>query len=186
MISTGTNSLVAQSVGAEDSPLSSRISTVNLFNTFFYSLFLGIVIIPVLPFLYSLVNLDAHHSALSDEYLITILVGLPCVALLSTASAIFRGYGDTKSPFYLLVIAVILNVITTPLFIFGTMDWLGFGFTGYGLRGAALGTLVSYFTAFIFGYVWLRKRDYIAPFTTYKFNPLIIKRDIQDRTSYFA
>ena len=40
MISTGTNSLVAQSVGAEDKPLSKKISTLNIVNNFISGLIL--------------------------------------------------------------------------------------------------------------------------------------------------
>ena len=169
MISTGTNSLVAQSVGAEDKPLSQKISTINIVNNFFFSLLLGLIMIPLLPFFYLLINLNPEQSELAGNYLVTFLIGLPCMTLLSTVSSIFRGYGDTKTPFYLLLIAVGLNIFLTPILIFGVN-----GHFILGLKGAALSTLISYFLAFFIGYLILRKRELIHSILKFRFDKLII------------
>lgn len=169
MVSTGTNSLVAQSVGAKNKFLSKRISSLNITNTFFYSLILGIVMIPLLPIFYLLVNLTADQSELASDYLVTFLLGLPCLTLLSTVSSIFRGYGDTRTPFYLLLVAVALNIFLTPILIFG----IG-GIFVLGLRGAALATLISYFIAFLIGYAVLKRRDLIDAILKYKIDRSVI------------
>ena len=169
MISTGTNSLVAQSVGAEDKPLSKKISTLNIVNSFIFSLLLGLMMIPLLQYFYLLINLNPEQSELAGNYLVTFLIGLPCMTLLSTVSSIFRGYGDTKTPFYLLLIAVGLNIFLTPILIFGVNRHLILG-----LRGAALSTLISYFLVFFIGYVILRKRELIHSILKFRFDKLII------------
>ena len=169
MISTGTNSLVAQSVGAKNQFLSKRISSLNITNTFFYSLILGIAMIPLLPFFYLLINLTHAQSELASNYLVTFLIGLPCLSLLSTVSSIFRGYGDTHTPFYLLLVAVVLNIFLTPILIFG-ID----GIFILGLRGAALATLISYFISFLIGYAVLKKRELINTVFKYKIDKSVI------------
>lgn len=170
LIATGTNSLVAQATGAGDFKLAKKISIENIINTFLYSVTFGLLIIPTLPFLWSLVSLNELHSKLASEYLIPFLVGLPCITLLLTVSAIFRGYGDTRTPFYLLLIAVILNFFLAPLFIFGYN-----GFLEFGLTGAAVSTLVSYFFAFIVGIILLYKRNLIDKFRSFRFDFPVLK-----------
>jgi Na+-driven multidrug efflux pump len=109
MISTGTNSLVAQAVGAGDKELARKISTENITNTFFHSLILGLLVIPMFPLLYLIINLNPEQAELANSYLIPFSIGLPCITLLATVGSIFRGYGDTKTPFYLLLFALGLN-----------------------------------------------------------------------------
>ncbi len=172
MVSTGANSLIAQSTGAQNKELSKEIATVNIVNTFFHSLILGLLMIPLLPLLYHIINLNPEQSQLANSYLVPFLSGLPCVTLLATVTAIFRGYGDTKTPFYLLLFALGVNLIITPLLIFGVN-----GIPGLGIQGAAFAALISYLIAAIAGYVILKKRDLTNSIFKYKF-----KKDISFET----
>ncbi|MCX7832589.1 MAG: MATE family efflux transporter [Ignavibacteria bacterium] len=170
MLATGTNSLIAQAVGAGDFSLAKKIGTQNILNSFFYSLTLGIIIIQILPLLYSLTNLNYSLSILSTEYLVLYLSGFPVIILLSVVNSIFRGNGNTRIPFYLLSIALSLNFILAPVFIFGFHIIIPMG-----IRGAALSTIISYFISFIIGYIVLLKKNYINSILKYKFNFAIIK-----------
>ncbi len=174
MIATGTNSLIAQSTGAKKHSLSKEIASLNIVNTFFHTVSISIVLIPLLPLFYYITNLDSSQANLSSEYLITLLIGFPCITLLYTVSAIFRGYGDTKTPFYLLVFAIFLNIFLAPIFIFGI-----YGFFAYGLSGAAISSLISYLISFLIGYRILRKRELIEKIFNYKFNYKILKETLR-------
>lgn len=174
LISTGNSSLVAQSVGAKDFILSKKIGVLNLVNSFFYSFALGLLIIPLLPVLFGVMNLSAEHSVLSREYLIALLFGLPCVILLSTVNSVFRGYGDTRTPFWLLLIALVLNFFLNPLLIFG-VD----GFLQFGMKGAAIATLISYFVAVVTGIIIAYRRKLILPLLKYKLDFSIIKETVK-------
>lgn len=174
IIATGTNSLIAHSTGAENHKLSKDIASLNIVNTFFHTVIIAIVLIPVLPLFYYIMNLSPEQSKLASEYLVTLLIGFPCITLLSTVSAIFRGYGDTKTPFYLLILAIVLNIFLAPLFIFGVN-----GHFAYGMPGAATSSLVSYFISFIIGYRLLRKRDLISKINHYKFDLKILKETLR-------
>ena len=174
MIATGTNSLIAQSTGAKNPALSKDIASLNIVNTLFHTISISLILIPMLPLFFYITNLNAEQSKLASEYLVTLLIGFPCITLLSTVSAIFRGHGDTKTPFYLLVLAIVLNIFLAPLFIFGI-----YGIHGYGLAGAAVSSLVSYFISFVIGYRLLRKRDLISRVTHYKFDFKILKETLR-------
>ncbi len=168
LISTGTSPLIAQALGRGDLHRGKEVSTINLILTFFYSLILGYVLIPILPFFYFLMSISDSQAHLSGEYLIVLLTGYPCVILLSTLTAVFRGNGDTRTPFYLLLFAVILNFILAPVFIFGFLF-----IPSLKIGGAALSTLTSFLVAFITGYVILRRRNLLLPLFSCK-----IKKDI--------
>ncbi len=53
--------------------------------------------------------------------------------------SLFRAHGDTRFPGMMMVLTSLLNLLLDPLLIFGVGDWQGFG-----LRGAALATLLSF------------------------------------------
>lgn len=174
MISTGNSSLVAQSVGAKNFNLSKKISVQNIVNSFFYSLTLGLIAMPLLPVLFAVMNLSAEHSLLSREYLVMLFSGLPCVILLSTVNSVFRGYGDTRTPFWLLLIALVLNFFLNPLLIFG-ID----GFLQFGMKGAALATLISYSISVVTGIIIALRRKLILPFRKYRTDLSIVKETVK-------
>lgn len=169
MIATGTNSLIAQSTGAKNAELERRISTYNLINTFFFSVALSLVLIPFLPYFNMLMSIGEEQSVLSNEYLTTLLLGFPGIMLLSTTTAIFRGSGDTKTPMYLLIFAVVLNFILAPVFIFGFSV-----IPAMNMTGAALSTIVAYTVAFIAGYYILKKRNLVCGLGKYRIDKAII------------
>jgi putative MATE family efflux protein len=84
--------------------------------------------------------------------------------------ALLRGWGDTKTPMYLMVLSVGLNIVLDPFLILGfagnpLFGWLGLGgvqatlfgvtgFTGFGVAGAAVATVASRAVAAVVG-LWL-------------------------------
>jgi len=152
LIPIGTNSLVSQAVGARQKDSARHIGTLNLINAVITSAVISLVIIPVLPALYLFTNLDPPKSALADSYLYPILILLPCLVLFETGSAVFRGNGDTRTPFRLLLIVFTLKIILTPLLIFTF---------GLGLSGASVATMVSYGSVFLLMLYILMKKSYV-------------------------
>ncbi len=71
-------------------------------------------------------------------YLSVYLAGLPVVFVYFVMDAAFRASGDTRTPFWLLALSVVLNLGLDPALI------LGWGpFPHMGVRGAALATLLT-------------------------------------------
>ena len=156
LLPIGTNSLVAQSVGAKQPETTKHIATTNLISSLFYGLMIAGVIIPLLPFLYQLTNLDSDKSVLANMYLFPLLIGFPSMLLFETGNSIFRGNGDTQTPFRLLVVAVILKMTLCPLLIFGINGNLQLG-----MSGASISSIISYGSAFAIGFYLLRKRSLV-------------------------
>lgn len=74
----------------------------------------------------------------------------PAVLVIMAGHGIFRGFQDTKTPFYITLALNLINLVLDPIFIF-VLDW--------GLAGAAWATLIAqWFGAGAFLFLFLVKR----------------------------
>lgn len=153
LVPIGTNALVSQAVGAKDEDSARHIGTLNLVNSVIWGLLIAAIMIPLLPVLYGFTNLDTPKAELANEFLFPILVLLPALILFETGGAIFRGHGNTKTPFRLLLVVFALKIILSPLLIF-TFN--------LGIRGASIATMVSYGSVFLIELLLLKKRGLIS------------------------
>jgi len=80
---------------------------------------------------------------------------------------VFSSQGDTKTPMYVQVSALLLNIILDPILIYGF---------NMGVKGAAIATVTAFFLAFCLNMYLIRKRSYlhIHP-SSFKFSFPIIK-----------
>lgn len=97
--------------------------------------------------------------AMATTYTRTIFLGVVFMYGFFVFGSLLRGWGDTKTPMYLMAASVALNLLIDPIFIFGfqgnpLFGWFGLhslqstlfattGFDGFGVQGAALATVIS-------------------------------------------
>jgi len=97
--------------------------------------------------------------ALSLTYTRTVFLGIPFVFGFFVFQALLQGWGDTRTPLYLMAFGVALNVVADPFLILGFQDNVLFsalglealqadlyaltGFSGMGVQGAAIATIAS-------------------------------------------
>lgn len=153
LVPIGTNSLTSQAIGAKQPDSAKHIGTLNLVNAVIIGLLIAGIMIPLLPLLYHLTNLDPSKAGLANEYLFPVLVLLPCVILFETGSAIFRGHGNTQTPFKLLLMVFGIKAAISPLLIFTF---------GLGISGASLSTMFSYGSVFLIMLYLLKKYGFIG------------------------
>src|SRR5699024_5993047 len=91
---------------------------------------------------------------LANSYLRITFTGILFLFGYNFISTVLRAIGDSKSPLRFVLIAVVLNVILDPLFISGF---------NLGIEGAALATIVSQGTAFLYG-MYFVLRHKLIPF----------------------
>ncbi len=84
----------------------------------------------------------------SYDYFFVICLGIPFTILYNVVSGIIRALGDSKTPFYFLVMSTLLNIGLDLLFI------LGFGM---GVAGAAWATITAQAAAGILCFLYMRK-----------------------------
>jgi putative MATE family efflux protein len=80
----------------------------------------------------------AASIPLATAYMRVIFLALPFMYMYAFVMAVLRGAGDSKTPFYFLVLSVALDIALNPLFIFG----LG-PVPRLGIAGSALATFVA-------------------------------------------
>jgi len=101
----------------------------------------------------------------SAEYARILFVTLPITFLYMCYTTFMRGVGDSKTPFYFLLINIILNIALLPILIFG---WLGL--PEFGLNGAAYAAVFANFITFVILLVHLHKRNHVL-----KLDSIILK-----------
>lgn len=153
LVPIGTNALVSQAVGAKQSDSAKHIGTLNLFNAVFLGAAIALIIFPLLPLLYSFTNLDAEKSGLANQFLMPVLSLLPLVILFETGSSVFRGHGNTQTPFKLLLLVFAIKAVLSPVLIFPAK---------LGIAGASLATMISYGSVFIIELLLLKKNSLIT------------------------
>ena len=145
--STGGQVLIAQLVGAgKKDRISSTVGT--LFSVLVLAgLLMSAAILLFHRAILTLLSTPPEAAAMASHYLIVCGIGLLFTFGYNMVSAVFRGMGDSKHPFYFILLASLLNLLLDLLFT-GLFQW--------GVAGATLATIigqaVSFFCAIAFLY----------------------------------
>lgn len=153
-ISIGANVVIANYIGRKNNDgIRKAISTVSAIALIsgVFLLFLGFFLArPILE----LINTPTDVIDLATKYLKIYFLGMPFMMIYNFGSAIMRSIGDTKRPFYSLVIAGIVNTLLNILFVIRfEMD----------VDGVAIATVIANFINAAFIVYWLRRES--QPFT---------------------
>ena len=98
-----------------------------------------------------LIRTPAESYAESDNYLTVTVLGIIFIFGYNALSAILRGMGDSKHPFYFVLIACITNVVLDLLFV-AVFDWKAFG--------AALATVISQALSMVLCIIYMRRNGF--------------------------
>ena len=153
-VSVGANVVISNYIGRKNNEgIRKSISTVSgiaLISGIFL-LFLGFFMArPILE----LMNTPSDVIDLATRYLKIYFLGMPFMMIYNFGAAIMRSMGDTKRPFYSLVIAGIVNTLLNLLLV------IKFGMD---VEGVAIATVAANFINAIFIIYWLRRES--EPFT---------------------
>ncbi|MFW6018144.1 MAG: MATE family efflux transporter [Halapricum sp.] len=155
--------LVAQYTGAKGTRSAGLVTGQTVMFVSLLSVVIGVVgyfyTRPALELLPSDPETSAAVIPLAADYMEVIFLGIPLMFGFFVFSALMRGYGDTRTPMFVMVVSVGLNVVLDPFLIFGfqsnpLFSWLGAGgleatvygatgFSGLGIGGAALATILA-------------------------------------------
>lgn len=183
--------LVAQYTGAKGDRSAGLVAGQTITTVSAFSVLIGIggyfYTRPALELLPSDAETAATVIPLAADYMEVIFLGIPLMFGFFVFSALLRGYGDTRTPMFVMVVSVFVNVVLDPFLIFGftnnpifvwfeaapllgAIDFVGMeatalaatGFTGFGIQGAALATIIARGVATAIG-LWLLFNTAVGP-----------------------
>jgi len=137
-ISMANTIMIGQAVGARNIDEARRV--VGTGTTFFVGLS---ILAAVLGFAFTPHILAAMHTPddaapLAVIYLRIIFVALPFMYFYNFVMMTLRGAGDSRTPFYFMLLSVVLDVVLNPVLIFGVGP-----LPALGIAGSALATLIA-------------------------------------------
>jgi putative MATE family efflux protein len=148
--------LIGQSVGAGDLAQAKRV----VGTTFLFFSVLSIVI-AASGFAFAIQILKAMHTPpdaepLAAAYLKIIFLAIPAIFLFTFMMMALRGAGDSRTPFFFLLISATLDVGLNPLLI------LGFGpIPRLGIAGSAVATAIAQWLTLVLLIFWLYQRRHM-------------------------
>ncbi|MBI4476340.1 MAG: MATE family efflux transporter [Acidobacteria bacterium] len=162
MLGVGTTTLVSHAVGRQDRPRALEIFNQSLVLSAVIGVLFFVLAMTLRPHYATVLSADTATAARASEYMLWFIPALSLQYVIVAMTGALRATGNFKPGMVVQVWTVILNMVLTPILIFGWM-------TGrpLGVAGAAIATLV----AVIVSGVWLV--FYFLPTTSY----LKFKRD---------
>ncbi len=134
----GTEITVSQSLGAEEHESAYRYAANGLFLSFVMSVLYGLICLVAAPWMLAIFNLEPAIASLGVDYLRWVIPGMIAAFNIATYASVYYATGDSKLPFRIIGIGLIINIILDPLLIFG---WAGF--PQWGTNGAAIASSIS-------------------------------------------
>lgn len=154
-ISMAANILIAQAVGSGDLRQGKVVMGTAITFFFAVSIFLAVIGAWLTPAMMSAMHTPPAARADAIVYLRIIFVAMPFMYFFTFLQMAQRGAGDSKTPFYFMMLAVGLEVVLNPCLIRG----LG-PFPRLGFAGSATATLVSQSISLLLLMIFLyRKRS---------------------------
>jgi len=120
----------------------------------------------------SILGIKGKVRELSTYYFIALVWGVPFNFLIFQVNAVIRSAGNSKYPMYVLLLSNLVNIILTPIFMFG----IGI-LKPMGIFGAGLGTSISYLAASVYSVLLLVNKFKVLriDLARFKFDLNIIK-----------
>ncbi len=140
--------LVAQALGAGKKKELNHIIGTLFTLVACISMIFTIVIVLAKGVILDIMNIPEASYEMSKQYMIICGMGLFFTAGYNMISAVLRGMGDSKRPFWFIMIASVINLVLDLIFV-GWFQW--------GVAGAAWATIIGQAVSFLFSLYYLYK-----------------------------
>ncbi|OTY75233.1 MATE family efflux transporter [Bacillus thuringiensis serovar vazensis] len=154
-IGSGSSILIGQAFGARNEERLKAIVGTTLTFTFIIGVILAIVGNVFALNIMRLMGTPDNIIDMSVHYARILFISMPVLFLYFSYTTFIRGTGDSKTPFYFLIVSTVLNIILLPILIFG---WLGI--PKLGVYGAAYASVISTIVTFIVMLIYLKKKNH--------------------------
>ncbi|WP_462179687.1 MATE family efflux transporter [Pseudoalteromonas gelatinilytica] len=141
--------LSAQYMGAGQQDKVNHVAAQTMLMVTLTASMLGLTGYVLSPYFLTLLGVEEQVFGDALKFMHVSFIGVVFVFIYAMFQALMRGIGQTKVPLYIVSGTVLLNFVLDPLLIFGFGD-----FSGFGVMGAALATLITQSLAAVIG-VWV-------------------------------
>ena len=154
-IGSGSSILIGQAFGACNEDRVKAVVGTTLTFTFILGAILAVVgsifTMDILRFMgtpENIIGMSVHYARI-------LFISMPVLFLYFAYTTFMRGTGDSKTPFYFLIVSTVLNMILLPVLIFG---WLGM--PKLDVYGAAYASVISTIITFVVMLIYLKKKNH--------------------------
>jgi len=155
---TGTETLVAQSVGKKDFSTARHVAENALTIGLSASIVLNLLVAVFAGTLLEFFTLEPDVMGKAVSYLKIVSMGM-CFAVVNPAmSSVYLGFGNSKTPFYINSIGLVVNMVLDPVLIFGIGP-----VPSLGIKGAAIATVISNILVFLIFMIKLKSPESVLP-----------------------
>ncbi len=165
----GSEVSVGQSIGAQNAPDARSYASHNLTLSLIISICWGLILFVFAEPIMQIYKLEPAITAKAVNYLRIVATAFPFIFLSASFTGIYNASGQSKIPFMISGIGLLLNMILDPLFIFGF---------GWNTEGAAIATWVSQATVLgLFIYRLKNRKEVLGGFAFFtKLESRFVKR----------
>jgi MATE family multidrug resistance protein len=158
---SGIQTFVAQADGAGESRSCGRWAWHGFYAVVPASLLLVALLAPLAGPLVALLGPSPELQSSAVAYTTARLAGEPALAIIMVLSSFFRGFGDTRTPLYVTLLANAVNAVLDYGLIFGEL-----GLPAWGVQGAGAATAVGSWIGAAVLFVAFRRRAVAEHFDT--------------------
>jgi putative MATE family efflux protein len=160
-IGVGLNSVVSRKLGAKDKAGAESSAVHGLLVTLLFAAALLAVGRPAQKHLFLLLGARGHVLDLAMSYMSIIWLGIFFMFPAYALNSIFSAQGDTRTPMVVQATALIINAVLDPIFIYPL---------GFGVRGAAIATVIALaFSLLMYSYFLRRRSELKISFRSFRF-----------------
>lgn len=155
-IGSASSILIGQAFGAGQKERIKQTVNTSLKFSFVLGVFLAIIGV---TFVRDLIILIGTPPAIMEEAVLfgrIIFASLPIQFIYINYTTFLRGTGDSKTPFYFLMISTLLSILFTPVLAFGYL-----GFPQLGIRGVGYASIAALSISLLTLIVYLKKKQHI-------------------------
>ncbi|WP_391509689.1 MATE family efflux transporter [Bacillus thuringiensis] len=154
-IGSGSSILIGQAFGARNEDRLKAIVGTTLTFTFIIGAILAVVGSIFALNIMRLMGTPENIIDMSVHYARILFISMPVLFLYFAYTTFMRGTGDSKTPFYFLIVSTVLNMILLPILIFG---WVGI--PKFDVYGAAYASVISTIVTFVVMLIYLKKKNH--------------------------
>ena len=161
-VSAGTLALVSRAYGEKNLGKASSLLTTSMFYAFMLGIFMATFMIIITPYAVSVFGLSPQATAYSVIFIQWFSLSFVSIAVYVIMASGLRAAGDARSPMIFAAIINLFIVFFTYWFTYG-----GYGITGMGIKGAAIGTVLGNFIGIVIALTyWWKGKLKLKPAST--------------------